>query len=78
MRLELQLSDYFLRVRADQVKGNPKPAVDGPVQQAVGKGKEKTDRHQGKPQEGNHHLGFEPGAQSLLPALDVQLQQNAQ
>ena len=49
LRLGLQLLDYFLRVRADQVKGNPKPAVDGPIQQAVGEGKEKTDRHQGKP-----------------------------
>ena len=45
LRLGVQLPDYFLRVGADQVEGNPEPAVDSPVEQAMGKSKEEADRH---------------------------------
>ena len=45
LRLGVQLPDYFLRVGAEQVEGDSKPAVDGMIEQAMGKGKEEANRH---------------------------------
>ncbi len=65
-------------VFANGIKRNPEPEVDAAVEQPVSEDKEEADGHQGKAQEGYHHLGLEARAQPRLPALDVELEQDPQ